>query len=314
MSARPVVAIVGATATGKTKLAEAVARELGGEVVCADSRQVFRELEIGTGKPDRALRAARPHHLFEALALEERPSAGWYAKAARETCAAIHARGGVPVLVGGSGLYLHAARVGLSAAPPEVPEVRARLRAEAEVVGGAELHRRLATVDPESAARLDPNDAQRITRALEVWESSGQPLSWWHGQPSAPAVDGVWQVVELTLEPRELVHRISRRTRGMFESGLIEETRALIESGRGAVLRLLHAIGYDEAWDLIEGRLDRGAAEARTDLRTAQLAKRQRTWFRHQVSAARVAADELDHAQLVEQTLAALRQFRPRPG
>ncbi len=312
MSARPVVAIVGATATGKTEVGEEVARELGGEVVCADSRQVFRELEIGTGKPDRARRAARPHHLFEALALEEKPSAGWYAKAARETCAAIHARGSVPVLVGGSGLYLHAARVGLSAAPPEAPGVRARLRAEAVAVGGAELHRRLATVDPESAARLDPNDAKRITRALEVWESSGQPLSWWHSQPAAPAVEGTWQVVELTLEPRELVNRISERTRGMFQSGLIEETRALIESGRGPALRPLHAIGYDEAWDLIEGRLDRKAAEARTDLRTAQLAKRQRTWFRHQVSAELVAADGLDVARLVEETLTALQ--RPRPG
>jgi tRNA dimethylallyltransferase len=311
MSARSVVAIVGATATGKTALGEAVAREIEGEVVCADSRQVFRELEIGTGKPDRAQRAAPPHHLFEALALEEKPSAGWYARAAREACAAIHAKGGVPVLVGGSGLYLHAARVGLSAAPPEAPEVRLRLRAEAAAAGAAELHRRLAAVDPESAARLDPNDAQRITRALEVWESSGQPLSWWHAQPSAPAVEGTWQVVELTLEPRELVNRISVRTRGMFEGGLVEETRALLARGRGPALRALHAIGYDEAWDLIEARLDRAAAEARTDLRTAQLAKRQRTWFRHQISAVRVAADGLEPARLLERTLAAL---RARPG
>jgi len=314
MSARSVVAIVGATATGKTEVGEAVAREIGGEVVCADSRQVFRELEIGTGKPDRAARAGWPHHLFEALSLEEKPSAGWYANVARESCAAIHARGAVPVLVGGSGLYLHAARAGLSAAPPERPELRARLRAEAEAVGAPELHRRLALVDPESASRLQPNDAQRITRALEVWESSGQPLSWWHTQPTAPAVEGRWQVVELTLEPHELVRRISERTRGMFANGLIEETRVLLEGGRGEALRRLHAIGYDEARDLIEGRLDRAAAEARTDLRTAQLAKRQRTWFRHQVSAMRIAADRLEAARLIEEALAALSRPGPRPG
>jgi tRNA dimethylallyltransferase len=283
-----VIAVVGATATGKTDLGEALAEALGGEVVCADSRQVFRELEVGTGKPSPAEREARLHHLFDALELGQRPSAGWYAEAVGAACGAIHSRGRAPVLVGGSGLWLRAAQHGLSGEPPHDAEVRARIQAELESGGPELLHARLAMVDPVTAARLSPRDRQRITRALEVHEASGRPLSWWHERHGEPAVAGEWCVFELTIEPATLDERVVRRTRWMFESGLVEETQALVAAGREAPLRALRAVGYDEALELLAGRLSRAEAEARTSLRTRQLAKRQRTWFRHQVEAVRL--------------------------
>jgi tRNA dimethylallyltransferase len=290
VNAPRIVAVVGATATGKTDLGEVLAESLGGELVCADSRQVFRPLEIGTGKPAPADRAARPHHLFDALELGQRPSAGWYAKSAGEVCRAIHSRGRTPVLVGGSGLWLRAAQHGLSGEPPHDAQIRARIQAEVERVGPEALHERLALVDPATAARLKPRDRQRITRALEVHEASGRPLSWWHERQGEPAVAGEWRVFELAVEPAALDARIARRTRWMFDSGLVEETRALVEAGLDAPLRALRAVGYDEALELLAGRMSRAQAEERTNRRTRQMAKRQRTWFRHQIEAVRLGA------------------------
>ena len=307
MSESRIVAVVGATATGKTALGEALADALDGEVVCADSRQVYRELEVGTGKPTPAERAAHPHHLFDALHLGMRADAGGYGRAARETCASIHARGRVPVLVGGSGLYLEAARTGLAPAPPAAPEVRERLRQELHEVGSVELHRRLRLGDPETAARLAPRDAQRITRALEVLEASGRPLSWWLRQIGEPSVAGEWRAIEITLAARPLAERIERRTRHMFEHGLIEETRKLFAAGLEEPLRALRAVGYDEALDLLAGRITRADAEARTSLRTRQLAKRQRTWFRHQYEAVRLDAAAYDPRTLLDAALVAAR-------
>ncbi len=286
-----IVAIVGETATGKTDVGEAVADALGGDVVCADSRQVFAELDVGTGKPDRFARAARAHHLFDALHVGESASAGWYLEAVRATCAAIHARGRTPVLVGGSGLYLEAARSGIAAAPPSDPVRRAALAEAAARAGPEALHARLARGDPETAARLAPRDAQRIVRALEVLEASGRPLSWWHRQPHAAPVAGDWRIFQVSGPLEWLRARIERRTAWMFASGLIEETRALLASERGPALRQLRAIGYDEAILLLEGHLDRTAAEARTTLRTIQFAKRQRTWFRHRGHARAIAPE-----------------------
>lgn len=288
MSAPTILAIVGATATGKTEVGEALAARLGGEIVCADSRQVYAELEIGTGKPAPAARAERPHHLFDALSLGLPASAGWYARAAAAACTAIFARGAIPVLVGGSGLYLRALQTGLSGQPPQAPEIRARLLAEAETLGHDALHRRLAEHDPATAARVAPRDVQRITRALEVLEASGKPLSWWHQAPVRAPLDAAWHVFEIQVEAEELGRRIAARTRAMFAGGLVDEVRAVLGAGREAELRALAAVGYDEALDLISGASTHAEAEERTNRRTRQLAKRQRTWFRHQIQAERV--------------------------
>jgi tRNA dimethylallyltransferase len=293
-SERRVVAIVGATATGKTAVAGIVARRLGAEVVCVDSRQLYRDLEIGTGKPPPAERAALPHHLFDLLALDERTSAGAYARAAAEVAGAIHARHRPVVLVGGSGLYLNALRKGLAAQPPRDPVVRAAIERRGLDLGVEGLHAELARRDPDTAARLAVRDRQRIVRALEVLEVSGRPLSWWHAAGAAPALAAEWSVFELVADPGELRRTIAGRTRAMLSGGLVEETLALLGRGLGDSLRALRAIGYDEALDLIAGRRTAREAEEAINLRTSRLAKRQRTWFRHQVEAVRIGASSGD--------------------
>ena len=320
MSRPRVVAVVGATATGKTELGESLADAVDGEIVCADSRQVYRELEIGTGKPTRAERDARRHHLFDALSLAAAPagaaSAGWYARAARAACQDILARGRTPVLVGGSGLYLAALQRGLAPTPRVPSAVRERVRAALAADGPAALHAQLARSDPETAARLAPRDAQRVARALEVLEATGHPLSWWHGRPGAGALPADWRVLELVVPPARLAPRIAARTAALFEAGLVEETRDLIAAGLAEPLARLHAVGYDEAIELLAGRCTADQARARVSLRTRQLAKRQRTWFRHQIEAVRI---EVEHEPPAARLAAALRALgataaHPAPG
>lgn len=302
---RRVFLVAGATATGKTELGAAVAAAVGGEIVCADARQVFRELDVGTGKPSAAERAAAPHHLFDALELGERASAGWFARMAAETCESLFARGVAPVLVGGSGLYLRALREGLHAEPPHDAHVRARLADEADALGIEALHDRLASVDPVTAARLKPRDRQRITRALEVHVVSGRPLSWWHAQPTRAGLEADWRALELLAPAGELARRIERRTTAMFAGGLEQEVRGIVAAGKREPLVALKAIGYDEALALAEGRLDRAQAEASTNSRTRAMARRQRTWFRHQFEGARLEWCP-DRVGLLEAALASL--------
>jgi len=288
---RTLVAVVGATATGKTAVSEAVAARLGGEVVCADARQVFRELEIGTGRPSPAERAARPHHLFDLWGLGEKATAGSWARAASVVCEDLFARGVTPVLVGGSGLYLAALQQGLHPEPPKDAAVRASLVTECDALGSEAMHARLAALDPAAAARLAPRDRQRILRALEIVIVGGRPLATWREAPREAPLVAEWRSFELVCEPATLGRRIEERTRAMWAAGLLEETRALVASGHGESLTSLAAIGYDEAMALLAGTLDAATAEARMNERTRQMAKRQRTWFRHQMSAEVLSAE-----------------------
>jgi tRNA dimethylallyltransferase len=287
---RTIVALVGATATGKTALGELLATRLACEVVCADARQVFRELERGTGKPTPAERAARPHHLFDWLTLGERSTAGGWARAAASVCEACFARGTLPLLVGGSGLYLNALQRGLHPEPPKDPEVRTRLERECETSGVEAMHARLAGLDPDAALTLKSRDRQRVLRALEVVEVSGHTLGWWreHAREAPLAAD--WRAFQLVVEPAVLRARIAERTEAMWRDGLLEETRALVAAGKEEPLRRLAAIGYDEALDVLAGRATPEAAKQVMTLRTAQLAKRQRTWFRHQLPTTAIEA------------------------
>ena len=299
--------MVGATATGKTALAEALAEPLGAAIVCADSRQVFRELEIGTGKPSprRARRAPSPSVR----------RAGARGARQRRMVRAHGERRAPRSLAPDDSRCWWAARVSTCARPSTgwrasrrtTPSGRARLGAELAAVGPEALHARLSALDPETAARVAPRDRQRITRALEVAEASGRLRSWWRRRHRPDPSTARWLYLEIVVTPGTLRERIARRTRWMFDHGLVEETRALLDTPQGEALRSLKAVGYDEAIALIEGRVDRATAEARTTLRTAQLAKRQRTWFRHQVEAVRLDGDALDPAELVERALAACR-------
>ena len=290
---RVAVALVGATATGKTAVGERLAERLHGAVVCADARQVFRELELGTGKPTPAERAARPHHLFDLLSLAERASAGRWARAAAAVCEQLFTAGVTPVLVGGSGLYLTAMQRGLHPEPPRDEGLRTRLEQECATAGAEAMHAKLATLDAEASSRLRPRDRQRVLRALEIVQAGGRPLAWWRARPRVPPLVAEWRTFELVCSPQVLTTRIHERTQWMWEAGLLSEVRQLVDAGRGPALRRLAAIGYDEALDVLEGLRAPGDAKAQMSLRTRQLAKRQRTWFRHQVEAVRVDADTL---------------------
>lgn len=300
MSRPRLIALVGATATGKTAIGEALAEHAGGTVVCADARQVYRELEIGTGKPTPAERAARPHALFDFVSLGERASAGSWARAATETCQQLFAVGRLPILVGGSGLYLSALEKGLHPEPPKDPALRVRLEQEWAELGAEAMHAKLHALDAGAAAALRPRDRQRVLRALEIVGSSGHTLAWWREQARASPLAAEWRTFEITCEPARLAERIRERTAAMWRDGLLEETQAIVQAGKGPALRRLAAIGYDEALDVLEGTQAPEAARESMDRRTRQLAKRQRTWFRHQLQATTVAGTPDEAGRIAE--------------
>jgi len=185
--------------------------------------------------------------------------------------------------------------------------VRERLRAELAAHGPEALHRRLSAVDPATAARLMPRDRQRVTRALEVFESSGRPLSWWHARPARRVTRERWLAIEPVFPPGALRERIAARTREMLAGGLVEETRALVATGRRETLARLRAVGYDEALRALDGELSPQALARAIDARTCALAKRQRTWFRHQIRSVRLEAGGREIARIVTEALALIR-------
>src|SRR5438128_1191036 len=272
------VCIVGPTASGKSALALDLAERLGGEIVSADSRQVYRDLEIGTAKPTAAERARVPHHCLDLVAPGEAFDAARFRDAARAAIADIVRRGRVALVVGGTGLYVRALLGGLCPAPPRVPALRAALAEEAAPA----LHRRLRALDPAAAARIAPGDRVRIVRALEVALVSGVPLSRWQAEHrfGEPAYDAL--LIGLARPTAELDARIAARARAMLEAGFLDEVRALRGRGLGAAAPGLSAVGYRELLACVEGRTDLATALAAMVRATRQFAKRQRTWFRRE--------------------------------
>jgi tRNA dimethylallyltransferase len=275
------VFLLGPTASGKSAAALEIARTLPVEIVSVDSAQVYRGMDIGTAKPTAAERAAVPHHLIDVVDPPESYSAGRFRDDALRLVAEIHARGRLPLLVGGTMLYFRALTHGLAALPTADAALRAEIEREAHERGWAALHRELERVDPASAARIEPTDAQRIQRALEVWRLSGKPLAHFHGAPP-PALP--FEALRLALEPsdRAVLHqRIARRFREMLRAGLVEELEALrVRFPLVASLPSMRAVGYRQAWDTLEGKAPRATLEARGVAATRQLAKRQLTWLR----------------------------------
>ena len=277
------IAVAGPTASGKSALALRIAAARGGEIVSCDSLQVYRGLDIGSAKPTAAERAAAPHHLLDVVDPDQDFSAADYARRAREAIAAIHARGRVPIVAGGTGLYLRALLRGLFEGPARNETLRRRLEAMADRRGDASLHRLLGRVDPETAARIPARDRVRVVRALEVYRATGRPI----GEHHRSGADGLagFETRVFVLDPgRERLRRaVEARTDAMLRAGLVEETRALLARYPGA--RPLRAIGYREAAAVVRGEAD--VASARRDIvaSTMRYAKRQRTWFRHQEAA-----------------------------
>ncbi|MDR3417840.1 MAG: tRNA (adenosine(37)-N6)-dimethylallyltransferase MiaA [Nevskia sp.] len=284
LSQPPVLAIAGPTAAGKSALALQLWERLHGqaEIVSVDSAQVYRGMDIGTAKPDATTRTLVPHHLLDLLDPAETYSAARFAEDARRVIGEIRGRGRWPLLVGGTMLYFRALLQGLSDLPPADPELRARLEAEAAAHGWEALHRRLAEVDPETAARLHPNDAQRIQRALEICELSGEPAS--HRFKRRPAEGWTDQVVRVAVCPPsrpELHQRIERRFLAMIELGFVDEVARLRRRGDlHPDLPSMRAVGYRQLWRHLDGEYGLDRAIEQGLAATRQYAKRQLTWLR----------------------------------
>lgn len=293
MVTRPLaIALMGPTASGKTALALDWGERLGGEIVSVDSALVYRGLDIGAAKPDAAELARVPHHLIDVREPWQPYSAAEFASAARAALDGIVARGRVPILAGGTGLYFHALLHGLSAMPQADPVVRARIAEEIASCGLGALHNELAAVDPVAAARIHATDAQRIQRALEVYRLSGRTITAWRAEAPAPRLP--FRVLKLVLAPtgRAVLHqRIERRFDVMLEAGFLDEVKRLraipqLQSHpRVLDLPAVRAVGYRQAWEYLDGEGDADDFRARAIHATRQLAKRQLTWLRGELDA-----------------------------
>ena len=278
----PAIALMGPTASGKTALAVAWARELATEIVSVDSALVYRGLDIGAAKPDAATRALAPHHLVDVHDPHEVFSAADFAREALAAMQALAARGRVPLLAGGTGLYFAALLDGLAEMPPADPALRAAIVDEARERGWNALHAELARVDPAAGARIGGRDQQRIVRALEVWRITGRPISAW--QAAAGRVAFPFRVLKLALAPAdrgELHARIERRFDAMLAEGFLDEMRRLRADPRlHPDLPAMRAVGYRQAWRHLDGTTDAATFRAEAIAATRQLAKRQLTWLR----------------------------------
>lgn len=278
----PAIALMGPTASGKTALAVDWAQALGTEVVSVDSALVYRGLDIGAAKPDRTTLALAPHHLIDVRDPHEVYSAADFAREALPPMQALAARGRVPLLAGGTGLYFAALFDGLSEMPPADPGVRAGIATEAAARGWETLHAELAGVDPAAGKRIGPRDQQRITRALEVWRISGRPISAWQREGRRTIFP--FRVMKLALAPAdrgELHRRIERRFDSMLADGFLDEVRRLRADPRlHPDLPSMRAVGYRQAWRHLEGHSDAATFRSEAIAATRQLAKRQLTWLR----------------------------------
>lgn len=291
------IAIMGPTASGKTALALDWAQRFGGEIVSVDSALVYRRLDIGAAKPSAEERAAVPHHLIDVCEPWQPYSAADFAADARIAVADIVARGRLPILAGGTGLYFRALLQGLSPMPEADPDTRAQIEAEAFARGWAAMHAELATVDAIAAARIHATDAQRIQRALEVYRLSGRPISAWQREAAAATSRFPCRTLKLAIAPqdRSVLHaRIERRFDAMLDAGFLDEVRGLrarpeLHDATAAAdslsiappaLPALRAVGYRQAWEYLDGLTTFAEFRDRAIFATRQLAKRQLTWLR----------------------------------
>jgi tRNA dimethylallyltransferase len=302
----PVVAVVGPTATGKTALAVELAGRLGGDVVNADSMQLYRGMDIGTAKPDAAERRGVRHHLLDLWHVRQPASVAEYRDLARAAIDRLRAAGTVPLLVGGSGLYLRAVLDELEF-PGTDAAVRARLDEELAAVGPARLHERLFALDPAAGAAVLPSNGRRIVRALEVIELTGGPFRAQlpEPRPHYPAV-----VVGLDRDPAELDGRIALRVDRMWAAGFVDEVRALVDDGLREGPTASRALGYAQVLAQFDGTLSADEARERTVSTTRRFVRRQRSWFRRDPSitwfdAARPDLDDAVTSTIADRTIGA---------
>lgn len=294
-TAAPLIMLLGPTASGKSATAMRLARRLPIEIVSVDSAQVYRGLDIGTAKPDARERAAVAHHLVDIVEPTERYSAAHFVDDALAAIADIRRRGRLPLLVGGTMLYARALAEGLHPLPGADDAVRARLEAEAHTLGWPALHARLAAIDAPAAARIEASDAQRIQRALEIFETTGRTMSDWLEAPAPPPPVGGSRIVRITLEPADraaLHERIAARFDAMLRAGLVDEVRALRARGDlSPSLPSMRSVGYRQTWQWLDAGGSLETLRATGVAATRQLARRQLTWLR--AMPRRIALDPL---------------------
>jgi tRNA dimethylallyltransferase len=278
---RPILVIVGPTAVGKTGLAIRVAKQVDGEIISADSMQVYKGLDIGTAKPTEAERQGVPHHLLDVVAVDQEFSVADYQLMVEDILMDLAKRGKTPILTGGTGLYIRAVLEGfVFDSQGKDDDLRARLQEVAESQGNIALHRRLAVVDPDTAKRLHPNDRRRVIRALEIYHTTGQPLS--QHLDAQKQLEPRYQAVKFGLarnRPR-LYQRIDARVDQMIEAGLLDEVKNLLEQGLAEGATAMQALGYKELVGYLRGEYDLAEAIRLLKRDTRRYAKRQLTWFR----------------------------------
>ena len=276
------VALMGPTASGKTAAALAIARALPCEIISVDSALVYREMDIGTAKPNAEELASAPHHLIDIIDPRDAYSVAQFRKDAARLVQEIHARGRLPLLVGGTMMYFNALRNGLDDLPGADPALRQQLDEEAARIGVPGLHARLASVDPVTAERLAPNDSQRIQRALEIWHLTGKPMSALLAQQGPREPDFPMLAISLEPEDRAALHaRIALRFDQMLAQGFIEEVEKLRARGDLHLdLPSIRCVGYRQAWEYLDGAYNYETMRERGIIATRQLAKRQITWLR----------------------------------
>lgn len=272
---------MGPTASGKTEMAMRLVDAFDGEIISVDSAMVFRDMNIGTAKPEPELLAQYPHALIDLIDPSESYSAARFRTDALKQIEAIQARGHTPILAGGTMLYYRALEYGLSPLPEADPEVRQRLEQQAREIGWEAMHQRLMEVDPEAAARIHPNDPQRLQRALEVYEVSGQPMTELWKKSSVPLPVTPLKIALAPAERVVLHQRIELRFDQMLTQGFVAEVESLY--GRGDLnpsLPSIRCVGYRQIWNYLEGEWDESTAREKAIIATRQLAKRQMTWLR----------------------------------
>lgn len=298
---RPIVAIVGATASGKTGLSLSLADALDGEIINSDAMQFYRGMDIGTAKLPATERRGIPHHMLDLLDVTESASVSEFQAQARAMMAEVRGRGRVPILVGGSGLY-NRALLDVFDFPTTDAGVRAGLEVALETEGVAAMHARLADVDPASAERIGPENGRRIVRALEVIELTGEPFRAW--LPERAYVDPLTIQIGVDIDRETLAGRITQRVDAMFDAGLIDEVQALLRTGLEQSRTARMAIGYREAASVLRGKITEIQAREMTAAATRRFARRQDAWFRKDPRVVWVTYDDPDR---VEKAVAAVR-------
>ena len=289
MQTGPFTILTGPTGVGKTSLSLELAERLGADIISADSRQIYREMTIGTAKPTPEERAHVSHHFIDEINLGTPFSAGAFARQATERIRDIVDRGRLPLIVGGSTLYLHALQFGLADIPPVPSDVRRRLEARLDEEGADVLFDELNRFDPASAATLDPTKTQRLVRALEVYHGTGFPLSSYHKAQEPPPF--TFHAIVLNRDRKTLYRRINQRVDQMLERGLLDEVRGLLERGADPSSNALRTIGYQESIAFLNGEIDYDEMVRLIKRNSRRYAKRQRTWFRRYPAYLRIHAD-----------------------